>query len=661
MVDHSLTEDTCDGISLYRSSACTLRNNTCSSNYGFGIIFYNSSSCIAEGNTCSKNGAGIWLRDSHNCTIQYNTCRSNRDRGIYIWDSNNCTIEENSCPSNDDYGIFLYFSDNCTLVGNTFQWNNDYGVYLYGSSNCTITGNTISENGIGIYLRSSSRNNIAHYNTICNNADYAINTTDNEGFFINATNNWWGDNTGPYHPTNNSEGKGGSVSDYVLFVPWFWKPNTWYVDDNALSNGSGSLDNPFNRIQKAIDHSEDGDTIRVFEGTYHENIRVYKSVNLIGNGSQVTTIDGGRDVDIVLIAADWVNLSCFLVWDSRGDRLNNGIMVNSDNSKIFDNIFSNNNNGIYLLDSNNCTISKNICSANRENGIYLDRTKNCTLEKNSVSSNDKAGIRFYDSGDCTIMNNTCSGNKDYGIYIWDSSNVTILNSLCSLNSDSGIYLRYSRKCTITNNECRQNSRNGIILDSTSDSTIEDNICSSNNEVGIRFWDSSDSILLNNTISDNEVGIFLEFRSKDNSAHENNIHNNIESGMDASVNNGFNINATNNWWGDKTGPYHPTLNPNGSGNAVSDYVLFEPWKGNEGPSVTGTIWFVDDDALSNGDGTIGNPFNTIQDAIDNATNGDRIRVFEGTYYENVIVERSVSLIGNGSDVTTIDSGGEKVMW
>jgi len=37
-----------------------------------------------------------------------------------------------------------------------------------------------------------------------------------------------------------------------------------------------------------------------------------------------------------------------------------------------------------------------------------------------------------------------------------------------------------------------------------------------------------------------------------------------------------INAKNNWWGDKSGPYHGTLNPEGGGSAVSDNVEFEPW-------------------------------------------------------------------------------------
>ncbi len=39
-----------------------------------------------------------------------------------------------------------------------------------------------------------------------------------------------------------------------------------------------------------------------------------------------------------------------------------------------------------------------------------------------------------------------------------------------------------------------------------------------------------------------------------------------------------VDGTNNWWGDASGPYHATLNPTGTGDAVSDYVDFDPWLG-----------------------------------------------------------------------------------
>jgi uncharacterized repeat protein (TIGR01451 family) len=45
-----------------------------------------------------------------------------------------------------------------------------------------------------------------------------------------------------------------------------------------------------------------------------------------------------------------------------------------------------------------------------------------------------------------------------------------------------------------------------------------------------------------------------------------------------------IDARQNWWGDASGPYHRTKNPNGTGGRVSDGVLFFPWAVDEGGTV-----------------------------------------------------------------------------
>jgi parallel beta-helix repeat protein len=55
-----------------------------------------------------------------------------------------------------------------------------------------------------------------------------------------------------------------------------------------------------------------------------------------------------------------------------------------------------------------------------------------------------------------------------------------------------------------------------------------------------------------------------------------------------------------------------------------------------------------------DGSGGADFIGIQDAINNASTGDTILVYSGVYYENVIVDKSVTLIGNGQPI--VDAGG-----
>jgi parallel beta-helix repeat protein len=47
--------------------------------------------------------------------------------------------------------------------------------------------------------------------------------------------------------------------------------------------------------------------------------------------------------------------------------------------------------------------------------------------------------------------------------------------------------------------------------------------------------------------------------------------------------------------------------------------------------------------------------TIQAAIDNASDGDTVFVYNGTYYENVVVNKTINLTGISRDNTTIDGG------
>ncbi len=53
---------------------------------------------------------------------------------------------------------------------------------------------------------------------------------------------------------------------------------------------------------------------------------------------------------------------------------------------------------------------------------------------------------------------------------------------------------------------------------------------------------------------------------------------------------------------------------------------------------------------------GQTYANIQDAIDAALNGDTIYIYNGTYNENVIINQSVTLIGNGTENTIINGMG-----
>jgi parallel beta-helix repeat protein len=63
------------------------------------------------------------------------------------------------------------------------------------------------------------------------------------------------------------------------------------------------------------------------------------------------------------------------------------------------------------------------------------------------------------------------------------------------------------------------------------------------------------------------------------------------------------------------------------------------------NLSARTWSVDDDGPAD--------FNSIQAAIDNASSGDTIFVYNGTYYEHVFVNKTITLIGENNSFTIID--------
>jgi hypothetical protein len=69
----------------------------------------------------------------------------------------------------------------------------------------------------------------------------------------------------------------------------------------------------FTSIQDAINASFDGDTVFVYNGTYYENVIVNKTINLIGENRDNTTINGSGAGDVVAVSVDFVNITGFIV------------------------------------------------------------------------------------------------------------------------------------------------------------------------------------------------------------------------------------------------------------------------------------------------------------------------------------------------------------
>ena len=76
------------------------------------------------------------------------------------------------------------------------------------------------------------------------------------------------------------------------------------------------------------------------------------------------------------------------------------------------------------------------------------------------------------------------------------------------------------------------------------------------------------------------------------------------------------------------------------------------------AVIDVIYVDDDNTEGPWDGTLEHPYQYIQDGLDNANPGDAVFVFNGTYNEEVTINKTVDLIGedkNGTFVNGTDYG------
>ena len=190
--------------------------------------------------------------------------------------------------------------------------------------------------------------------------------------------------------------------------------NTIYVDIKGTTN--------YSSIQEAIDASPENYTIFILKGNYRENIIINKTLTIKGEDPKTTIIDGTQTSDTVTIDKENVLISGLTITNSSKNANKAGIRINKNRATINNNILKDNVCGIYSNRASHNYVHNNTITANRFNstsmdgyGIYVYAgSNNMKIHDNLFYEND-CSLRVKGSQNCEIFRNQFNNSKK-GMY-----------------------------------------------------------------------------------------------------------------------------------------------------------------------------------------------------------------------------------------------------
>jgi parallel beta-helix repeat protein len=584
----------------------------------YGIRLSSSTGNNIIGNNISMNvyNGGIYLESS-----SWNNLYNN------VMIDNGISITGDTLPSWNTHNID---SSNTVNGKPVYYWKNQNGGTVLGGAgqilfaNCTnmiVKDQNLANTSIGIQLGFSSCNQIIN-NNVSSNKNYGIylyNSNRNEITNNNALKNWCGVYISHSNENNITDSTLSFNSRLGIFIQYSNRNNI--VGNNASKN---------------VDEVG-GSNIFIDDSTDNEI-----------NGNTVSLSDFG----IEIVDSSENNIT--------GNNVSNNNYSNIALFRSIDNIIANN------------TVSSRICLG----GIYLSRSNGNYVTGNTMVGD---GIRIegylleHWNTHTIETTNTINGkpvyylkNKNGGTIPSGGGQVILANSMNIkieyqefTNATSGIQLGFSSYNTIINNNI-SNNFDGIYLSDSNWNQLNSNNLTSN-EIGIVFYDSSWNNITGNTISFSEsTGISLDKPSSDNVIYHNNFILNSEQVFDDATmgnqwDNGYP--SGGNYWSDYLGNdgfNGPDQNISGDdgigdtpyvidGNSKDSYPIMDPIGNITLPRPVHNIYK-------------NTSYFKIQYAIDAADPGNTILVENGTYYENVMVNKTINLFGEDKNTTIINGGG-----
>jgi parallel beta-helix repeat protein len=514
---NSIYNNTYDGINWTGwnsvSSLASISGNNINNNGGNGINGSAGATVAIGANDISFNTYGIRFNDSTPATFQNNIFNNSEDGVYFLRSGNGTAISNNTIANNSKNGIWISTSS-VKVDNNTMEdngLNGTYGIYYSG----TMENNTaLSNPGSGIYLVTSS-GAFLQYNNVTQNGIHGVYSYYSSHLILRENNITHNSPSGLCPP---------SCGYYGIYA---YYGSTLQIDHNRIENN----------------------TVRGIRLNYVTQTNV--TDNTISNhdcslafGIRAT---GGR-VNILKNVMIGNNYSHIAIEDYQ------------DSSRVENNTIVGIGTGIALYDSGSSIMIANNSISGLVRGMLLVNSS-ARVFNNQIWNLTGIAIQLEADSNEDVFNNTIT-NAQGGI------------SLDVESSEVGS--PHIHNNTIT---AGSNSQAGITVvgQGTATPTIKYNTITNHTTLtgyGILIYGSNaHPEIVNNTIRNNYYGIHLQ-NGANATIHGCNIFDNSPYGA-INWDNTVKVNATENWWGDSSGPTHLD-NPGGSGDRVSNDIKFDPW-------------------------------------------------------------------------------------
>ena len=219
----------------------------------------------------------------------------------------------------------------------------------------------------------------------------------------------------------------------TLFLNIF---NIISINNNCKAEGNifiVGIGQDYRYIQDAINVSNDNDTIYVNSGTYTENIKINKSINLIGENKETTIIHGIKGNNIIKISKEVpldyisnVSISGFKITQTPIKNYIGVFAEYANNCKITDCIIKDCSYGIWMKQTDTSIISDNTIE-NSGTGILLSLYSEDNTIKDNIIINNNIGITLQDySNNNIIQSNDVVEHSKYGLWVLGNCNSNLI-------------------------------------------------------------------------------------------------------------------------------------------------------------------------------------------------------------------------------------------